>query len=995
MKLCIIVEVLVLLSCVFCSQSHTSFHHHHKNSRRSEYPRLYHDNNEYPVQKSHRRQEVIHALNDDSEKTDDSDDIDSLGTSMDATGAEIKDSDKKQVEVPKVKQKDVTGTTKDIIQKIKEIQDRLFKRTGSKKLESKLKQMEGFPDAKQPLTEAKKGEKTEAKSDIRNDTKTSENKSEKKVSDGSKKPDRRKIIPEEVVDKILEKFQQLRQEAKHMALLDTKHDAEKESSEGKSLSHSPYETIGPAKPNAELKNRTQEPDIQPAGVDEKLDLAMQSASNAPNNNPASNVPNNNPASIASNNNPGSIEIPIGNAANQMPNNANGMTKMPNMPVMFIRNGQMLVPVFGSNVQTSPMSVTGNAMAQFNGNPGVAMPNLPNNVVPMSSPQQLTAAFMGSMQNTMMNGAGNQFQPVFNQQPSAQYIPARSASESASSRCDIPGASCPTPTQSFAPQQNPTNNIASVDNAPSTSDLIKNILNAPGFPQLAARLMSESYQGNRQQPQMGDSRGFNNMPPIKSEQGLIPMAQFAGMPQMGDGSQQGDGLQQGMAGFAPTGAENAQGLSPGSVQFNLQNSLASNPGQISMLQNQPASPDPMNVQRELFKMQQPTNPSGPLMGNPFQDAYPDRNDNMEQMQRENQIFSARNIAMNDISDPAGQEEERGVMQQQTPEQLLNFAKYKNMQDRQEDDNGQQRMGPTRMSMERGGTERSLLSGVDPGSLLDKLHGAQLKVDMMGAGDPQMFSPTYKQKMQKESSEFEGNPDDLLEMLRRQNDKVFHKNFGEYSKSRLREQRARSRQLPLGSVDPSFADDISNDDGFNQPFDVQSKSLATENEDNQFLNSRHHLPSRHDLSVLPDNFVQYKHGRMSMDSADVVNSFFRDPQYYRNKIAHPPDSKSNIKTNKKVKPVVRASITKTLPEDNVELRVNGKKLIDKNTLRSKIVNGKIVKAKGKTLSSKGPVQIELSHGEDKRKIINIITKSKYNVTEDRRRTKIPKVQLIEDD
>ena len=82
------------------------------------------------------------------------------------------------------------AASKTIIARIKEIQDKIFKRTGgNKELEDKLRLMSPTSPSSQPVRK---------QIDVQGD--------------------RRKIIPEDVVDKILQKFQQLRSEAKHMAL---------------------------------------------------------------------------------------------------------------------------------------------------------------------------------------------------------------------------------------------------------------------------------------------------------------------------------------------------------------------------------------------------------------------------------------------------------------------------------------------------------------------------------------------------------------------------------------------------------------------------------------------------------------------------------------------------------------------------------------------------------------------------------------------------------
>ena len=153
--------------------------------------KLHHE--DYTRQQTVRRQQVIHPLNENESsvknENDNDDDIESLGKRIDATGAEISK--------PKHENsKETSVATKAIIAKIKEIQDKIFKRTnGNKNLEAELQLMSPFPAQKNVAS----------------------------ASIVKKKPvdvngDRRKIIPEDVVDKILEKFQQLRTEAKHIAI---------------------------------------------------------------------------------------------------------------------------------------------------------------------------------------------------------------------------------------------------------------------------------------------------------------------------------------------------------------------------------------------------------------------------------------------------------------------------------------------------------------------------------------------------------------------------------------------------------------------------------------------------------------------------------------------------------------------------------------------------------------------------------------------------------
>jgi len=154
----------------------------------------YEPHEEYTEQTVHRRQQVIHPLSDeDSKNSKSDDDIEQFGKTIDSTGA--------VVNKPSLKHETETRdafSSKAIIAKIKEIQDKIFKRTGgnNKELEDKLRLMSPLENAEKasPSSELVRKQPLDVKGD------------------------RRKIIPEDVVDKILQKFQQLRSEAKHMAL---------------------------------------------------------------------------------------------------------------------------------------------------------------------------------------------------------------------------------------------------------------------------------------------------------------------------------------------------------------------------------------------------------------------------------------------------------------------------------------------------------------------------------------------------------------------------------------------------------------------------------------------------------------------------------------------------------------------------------------------------------------------------------------------------------
>lgn len=401
-----------------------------------------------------------------------------------------------------------------------------------------------------------------------------------------------------------------------------------------------------------------------------------------------------------------------------------------------------------------------------------------------------------------------------------------------------------------------------------------------------------------------------------------------------------------------------------------------------------------------------------------------------------------LDFNDISDPpqkldSTQQEFVG----QTPDQLLEYAKRKTFQ--------QQFQSTTmdRMNHERIDSDQNL-PNIDPGSnmpmmipksqmspdrdsqqpaedpaqLLDTVHGNQFDMysngerpaerpgtrhsiissrtrsDAIGGSNIEsaLNSPTMQNNgmVSKDiENSFDGDrsPDMLLEMLRRQKDRTMGfaggmdpETLNKYKKARFTEESARQRgEIPL-SDDPSLADDINGGGGEMQQMEIQSKELASDNhKDSRFLRD-HRLGNLHhnQISVVPGNLIQYNHGKMSMDSADVVNSFFKDKSfYYRNKIPRPINGSQ---------PMVRASIYHNLQSDKIELRVNGKKLSsNQKARRSRLGNKKSKNPYGETIFSKGPIKVELSHGLDKRKIVNIITQSQFNVTDDRKRTHIPKV------
>lgn len=71
-------------------------------------------------------------------------------------------------------------------------------------------------------------------------------------------------------------------------------------------------------------------------------------------------------------------------------------------------------------------------------------------------------------------------------------------------------------------------------------------------------------------------------------------------------------------------------------------------------------------------------------------------------------------------------------------------------------------------------------------------------------------------------------------------------------------------------------------------------------------------------------------------------------------------------------------------NVLIRLNGEPLESASELRSRIVHGRIIPGKGKTIRSKGPMKIRVSHrgeGKNRIKIIDIFSPKKFSVVDSR--------------
>lgn len=83
-------------------------------------------------------------------------------------------------------------------------------------------------------------------------------------------------------------------------------------------------------------------------------------------------------------------------------------------------------------------------------------------------------------------------------------------------------------------------------------------------------------------------------------------------------------------------------------------------------------------------------------------------------------------------------------------------------------------------------------------------------------------------------------------------------------------------------------------------------------------------------------------------------------------------------------------------NVLIRLNGKPLEDSSQLRSKIINGQIVQGKGKTIKSKGPVRVKLTHTKDAKhlKIIDILAPKQFQVYDTKSRIRRPTKNILND-
>ena len=156
------------------------------------------------------------------------DDIEKFGKTMDATGAVINNPLSTLLKHDKDSSTAMSAaSSKAIIAKIKEIQDKIFKRTSlsnNKELEDRLRLMSPSSGS---IASSSSSSNLPAQKSIELDGGITMATMLKPKQPVDVQGDRRKIIPEDVVDKILEKFQQLRTEAKHIALASPDEQAKK------------------------------------------------------------------------------------------------------------------------------------------------------------------------------------------------------------------------------------------------------------------------------------------------------------------------------------------------------------------------------------------------------------------------------------------------------------------------------------------------------------------------------------------------------------------------------------------------------------------------------------------------------------------------------------------------------------------------------------------------------------------------------------------------
>jgi len=874
-----------------------------------------------------RRQNVIHAGQDydsdgDNRKPEE-DELENLGKVVDYDG--------KVIETNKPgasKWKDTAAISKDVIERIKEIQESLIKRSGGKKLEEKLELLQ--PEKNVTVATSESNGVTS-----------------------------RKIIPEDVVNKIIEKFQELRSQAKELAELDHK-EKEKEAEkrpikveiEGKGEAEkpdenkgekaenanekkaqkffSPYESIGPAKENEEVKNITQH-------------SVTESTTNLPGNQEIFKSSSSGPVDDEQGKQQQQqhfMQEPMQNTNNMFQqqqqqsmtmmqqNKPGNMMMMPGkVPMMFVKSGEMLVPVFGGQNGPSYGYPTNGYEGRrgLDGQSGAAFIPTQQRTMPALVPQQpmIENGQSRSGPQTTNMGSANGLEI-----PSVPYSVIMSLMSAPGMVPNIPSSQLPMNPGAFSmPQMTAANIMQSSPNA------------AFGFPHGDMTGFSRSFQPDNEV-----------MAPVLNQQGQLVGPTVPSM-----ANEQPTGF---IGGGLPQESQMASPRNSGPLGVSMDLS-----GRLSLV----------NSMNSAFLQQQNMRP---LAANPFQNLPT----SMELVNREKQMLNPSMVnPVNDLSDPMEGPSPPGL-KNVSPDQLLELAKVRS-NDQENPEGGEVRTMPR-----------------DPDSLLDTLHTTQLNRELSGPGDPE------KTGMMGENSPINNNnnnnnlyagtnPETLLDMLsKRKSNNVGNREVMDWEQSQQNklfndyknenEAFGRGQITPIGTngmqsvsslpatgaLDPSFADLVGN-----QPFGIESRNSATENpvENSFFQPGKYQYYTKpNSISVMSQDDLRYEHSRHAIDSGEGASPINQADVYVRHKIMSP--SKIGEK---------RSSL---LQDDNIELKVNGKPMAETASLRSKIVNGKIERGHGKTLTSKSPVRIELSHSNDakKTKVINIVTTGKFDVKESRR-------------
>ena len=775
----------------------------------------------------------------------------------------------------------------------------------------------------------------------------------------------------------------------------------------------PYASIGPPKESSEIANRT-------GNTEEVASFGMKKTSGAD----TRNIEGGEQQAASQSN---EIQIPIGNVPSpNAPSSASQQATSPSvegknpaatgLPIMFIKNGPNLIPVYNNNKGVAGAGAVSNpAVSSMIENPSATPAMLSQQEFPQPQQQQFEAPpsdgqtniipMMGSFDRNSNHNNENEVQ--------------------GDSRCDVPGAPpCEGAEQQQQHQHQQHQQYIEPEGMTSdmkaTGEMIDRLIHTPGFPQLASKLISEgrvNYDGGDGADGTDDAIGPMG-PDSGDSRNVVPVR-----------GNKIDSFDHAQVNFDMKGNYATPNLPSSS-------SAATDPGMFQEEEFRHRDEERHRKDIEAFLNHQPRSKSDVSNSNNDYDGYSSsRSRSKGRSSSSPSGLDGRYV--NDISDPTEGIETK--FQSKSADELLDYAKFKSLTasdlhavgpgiDSPESQFAppppENTIEPPQLQNIGGAGEDERASGrdeierqymnEDPSALLDDLHKSQMQQGLSGPGES--LRAGIGGVMEQEESESqhrilnpEPAPDDLLEQVRKFNHKMVNEQL--QHRQRIEAEKRNLNRGGLGGMDPSSADVIRND-GFSQQFEVQRKDLATEN-DLQLLNGRSasassRVSSPHNfgqISVMSGNAVQFKSGRMSMDNNNVAE----EGEYSRNTIGRPRrrhhskhrkrhNNNNRIIRNKNrhfVHPYTRGIIEHPMvnrpftenSDNDIELRVNGQTLTDNTQLRSTIVNGRVRPGKGKTFTSKEPVQIELSHGDDKRKIINIVTKGKYRVMSDKKRFSIP--------